>query len=643
MRYQLLILGLCVSLGNASAQPLTNASLNAKYYFVHLLVTAMGGQAANAQNLTGAITFNGTGGYTFTGKQGDGAGPLTAKSGSGTYSVAATGSVTISNPIRPTLQLAARLSGDGNVLVGSSTEASDNANDIFVGIKAPTATVNNSVLYGAYTGGTVLFPNGNTSALKSAIVALTAGGNGQFSAVTVTGHAVDQSSRNVSQQATGSSYSINGDGSGMANFGSAASLFAGAREIFVSQDGNYLLAYSTANGGRDIFIATKNFSASANAASLNGRYWIAELTLDSPGTGTCTSFSFSGASGALVALGDGRVLFSERLHLDTKPLDFSGLNIYKVNGDSTGLLAPLSLNATNMALGASVSVGGTPRPNTVVGAQVGALNAVSCQYGVFFAALAPTASGSGVFVGPAGVVNNAGFAPFPSPVSPGAITSAFGSGLAPRAESATVVPLPATLAGVQLFVNGTPAPLFSVQPGQIDFQTPFGLTGSTVTIQVNNGGAPSNPVVVPLAPTGPGFYQYSDCPASGGCGPGQSLNRGIVLHADFSLVTLQKPAQPGETVVIFLNGLGALNPAVATGAANPGTPPLANAVDNQIQILFGGEVATNVPFIGGAPGFVGLNQINVVIPTTVIGGANVPVAIATSNAFNDVVDIPIGI
>src|SRR5262249_35545881 len=246
MRYHLLILGLCGLAGHASAQPLTNASLNAKYYFVHLLVTAAGGQAANAQNLTGAITFNGTGGYTLTGQQGDGAGALAAKSGAGTYSVAASGSVTISNAIRSNLQLAARLSGDGNVLVGSSTEASDNANDIFIAIKAPAANVTNSVLNGAYTGSTVLFPNGNTAAMKSAIVFLSAGGNGQFSAVTATGHAVDQSSRNVSQQATRSSYNINGDGTRTANFGSAPSPFARARRLYLSRDGHYLLRYSTA-------------------------------------------------------------------------------------------------------------------------------------------------------------------------------------------------------------------------------------------------------------------------------------------------------------------------------------------------------------------------------------------------------------
>jgi uncharacterized protein (TIGR03437 family) len=174
-------------------------------------------------------------------------------------------------------------------------------------------------------------------------------------------------------------------------------------------------------------------------------------------------------------------------------------------------------------------------------------------------------------------------------------------------------------------------PLFSIAPGQINFQMPFGLSGTAATLQVNNAGAMSNQVTAPLAPSNAGIFEYADS---------QSPNRGIVLHTDFSLVTTQSPAKAGETVVIYLTGLGALNPAVATGAANPSAAPLANAVDPNIQILFGGEVATQVQFIGGAPGFVGLNQINATIPLTTLGGGPVPVAIATSNAFTDVVDIP---
>ncbi len=620
--------------GAASAQTLSNASLSGKYYFVQLLVTATGGTASNAQNLSGAMTFDGKGAYTYAGKAGTGPGGQSASSGSGTYSVSSAGVITMSDAIKSTLQMQARLSADGIVVLGASTEASDNTNDVFVAIKAPATTLTNVVLSGAYTGASMQFPNGASSAMKTAVLSLTPSGNGQFSRITVVGQSADQGGKTASQDATnGSSYSINGDGTGSANFGGGASLFSGVREIFVSQDGSYIIGDSTANGGRDIFIATKNFSASANLASLSDRYWIVELTVQ----GT----DFSDAAGAFFAFGDGRVLLSERVHLPTGPVDFSGINSYLVNSNSTGNLSPLiEQGVNNMALGVSATVGGKAVPQTLLGAQIVAVNETTTSYGLAFAVRAPAITGSGVFIDPSHVVNGATFAPLPYPLGLGAIASLFGSGLASGTSQASTIPLPTTLGGVQVQVNGTPVPLFYVSPTQINFQTPFGLTGSTVTIQVVNNGAQSNTVTAPVARTSPGIFQYSDCGST--CGVNQSANRGIVLHSDFSLVTSAKPATAGETVIIYLTGLGPLNPAVETGAANPSAAPLAVNTDPLLQILFGGEVApqSSVLFAGGAPAFVGLNQINVTIPLTVIGGGSVPVAISTTNAFSDIVDIP---
>jgi len=638
MRRYLLVLGgsVFLGLGGAAAQTLSNASLSGRYYFVQLMVTAIGGQAVDSFNLGGTINFNGMGGYTYTGRLGVGEGALGANTGQGTYTVAADGSVTLSNPIRSNLRVNARMSADSNLLLGATTEASDNTNDIFVAIKAPTANLTNAALNGAYTGATLAFPGGASTGRRSAVVSLAAGGNGQFSRATVIGHAADQGGRNASQEATGATYNLNTDGSGSANFGAAAGLFSGARDIFVSQDGNYMLGMSTATGYRDILVATKNFGAAATAAALSGRYWIAEMTVEGS--------SFSAASGALsaqsTAPGAGRVLFYERLHLDTRPTDFSGVNSYSVNADSTGNLSPLPVaGVNNMALGAPVMVGGAARANTLVGAQIGVVNEVTTQYGIFFCIRAPTFSGAGVFLDPNGVVNGASFAPAPNPIAPGAIVSLFGSGLAPREGQAATLPLPTTLEGVSVAVNGTAAPLFFVSAGQVNIQAPFGLTGNTARIQVTNGGTRSNEVTVPLAATSPGIFSYNDTQSPAGT---QSPARGIILHANFSLVTPQSPARPGETVIIYLNGLGALSPEVATGAGNPSSP-LATAADRQIQILFGSEVATSAPFIGGAPTFVGLNQINVVVPATAPAGPNVPVAISTGNAFHDIVDIAIGI
>jgi uncharacterized protein (TIGR03437 family) len=138
--------------------------------------------------------------------------------------------------------------------------------------------------------------------------------------------------------------------------------------------------------------------------------------------------------------------------------------------------------------------------------------------------------------------------------------------------------------------------------------------------------------VVRLARSSPGIFAYAD---------GQSPQRGVILHADYSLVTPDAPAQPGETVLIWLTGLGGLLPAVPTGAGNPGDP-LSSAIDPRIQIWFGGQVAEKLTYAGGAPFFAGLNQINAVIPTTVQTGTNIPVAISTSDAFSDLVDLPIG-
>jgi uncharacterized protein (TIGR03437 family) len=616
--------------GAASAQVLNNASLNGKYYVVQLLVTAAQGSATDAQNFGGSITFNGAGAFTFTGRLGRGSGAPAASSGNGTYTVAANGTVTLTNPIRNTLQVLGRLSGDGNVLIGASTEASDNTNDLFIAIKAPTGNVTNSALNGTYTGASLQFPNGTSAAMKSAVLMLVAGGNGQFSRATVVGHAADQAGRNVSQEAAGSTYNLTADGSGTASFGTGASLFSGARDVFVSQDGNYLLGTSSAAGGRDIFVAAKNFSTAANNAAFDGRYWIAEITVD----GQPGSASFSAASGALRALGNGRLVISQRLHQDTSILDFTAINSYSVNADSTGNLAPLlTQGVNNMGLGVSVSVGGTARPTTVVGAQIGAVNATSSMYGLFIAVRAQSFTGSGVFLSPDGVVHGASFAPTPNPLCPGQIASLFGSGLAPREGRPSALPLPTTLEGVSVTVNGTPAPLFFVSAGQVNIQVPYGLTGNSAAVVVTNAGQRSNEVTVPLARTCPGIFSYSDQ---------QSPNRAIILHADFTLVTPTSPARPGETVIIYLTGLGDLNPVVPTGAGNPASP-LSTAVDRQVQILFGGEVATNVAFIGGAPFFAGLNQINAVIPQNVVGGTNVPVAISTGNAFTDLVDISIGI
>ena len=59
------------------------------------------------------------------------------------------------------------------------------------------------------------------------------------------------------------------------------------------------------------------------------------------------------------------------------------------------------------------------------------------------------------------------------------------------------------------------------------------------------------------------------------------LGYGDVEHADGSLVTPKNPAQIGETVSVYLTGLGAVNPAISDGSAGLATAPF-NTTTNTI-------------------------------------------------------------
>src|SRR5205085_5081265 len=111
-----------------------------------------------------------------------------------------------------------------------------------------------------------------------------------------------------------------------------------------------------------------------------------------------------------------------------------------------------------------------------------------------------------------------------------------------------------------------------------------------------------------------------------------------ILHADFSPVSPASPAKAGETVQIFLTGLGAVSPAVVAGTAGP-TRPLSTVVN--VPDVYIGGLGARVAYAGLAPGLAGLYQLNVTIPSGVSTG-NATVEIATVDADNLQATIPIG-
>lgn len=227
-------------------------------------------------------------------------------------------------------------------------------------------------------------------------------------------------------------------------------------------------------------------------------------------------------------------------------------------------------------------------------------------------------AGHAAFVSPDQAIGNvASYALNATP--PGSVFALFGSGFAAGNAQAVTVPLPTTLgptaSPTSVTVNGELAPLFYVDPQQIDAQMPWDTPGNSVaTIIVKYGSATSNPAAVYVPVTGtPGISTYGN-------------NRAVVTNSDGSLNSSADPASVGDEVVAYFTGGGPVNASgkLATGAAAPsGLSPVTGA--NSVTV--GGTSAT-VKYMGLTPEGIGLYQANFIVPTLAKGTYAVQITIA---------------
>ncbi|MFN0106244.1 MAG: hypothetical protein ACKV2U_29655 [Bryobacteraceae bacterium] len=593
---------LFLSAGSVCSQSFSNASLNGKYFFRHLLIVAnTAGAVSEMRTAYGTITFNGSGAYSYTGSQIIGSGAPAAFTGNGAYAVKSTGYVAISNPQRSGMDLNAGL-GQGAV-VASSTEGTG-VYDLFIAIQAPAAGQSNASFSGDFDVSALEFPGGGTSQMRNAAFRLTASGVGGAGNLTVTGKAANAADRVATSTVSNVTYSVSTDGSGTLTLPGTA-LLNGVRSLWVSSDGTLALFGSTTPGGHDIWVGSKSFSGAAAAASFRNLFFRAGLRYESNKAG-----SYAGSANST---GTGKLVSSLRVRQPEGVLDLTAANNYTLNADGTG-----TLELGRLALGLLSDSFHTNGVSTVD----------TNNYELSFAIRAAAPTGTGVFISPQGVVNAASFAPVGAPLSPGGFFTLFGSGLAAATTVAGSLPFPTTLGNVQVLVNNTAAPLYLTSAGQISALVPLTATGGTAGIVVVNNGQRSNTVDLPLARTAPGIFTIP--PA--GTGPG------ALLHANFTLVNAAAPARRGETLLLFLTGLGAVTPAIPDGSAAPSSP--LSVVNADVKVYVGGRLAVIV-FKGLAPGLAGLYQINFTVPANAATGSAVPLAIETPEAFHDMVDIAV--
>jgi uncharacterized protein (TIGR03437 family) len=191
---------------------------------------------------------------------------------------------------------------------------------------------------------------------------------------------------------------------------------------------------------------------------------------------------------------------------------------------------------------------------------------------------------------------------------------------------------PTSLDGVSVAVNGKPAFVYYISPGQININTPEDTATGPVLIQVHNSlgfsntGSANRARLSPTLQSVPQFvvggksYVVAQTPDFKNFIGTQGMVAGVPFVA----------AKPGDTVLIYALGCGPTNPATQAGVVAAQNSPLALPY----QLNIGGAPAA-VNFAGMVAGSIGLYQFNVVIPTVASGDQTIELIVdGVPNAQN---------
>jgi len=244
---------------------------------------------------------------------------------------------------------------------------------------------------------------------------------------------------------------------------------------------------------------------------------------------------------------------------------------------------------------------------------------------------------------PNGVVNaasNAGSVKGEAVVVGGAIFSILGENLAVSEEKASGTPLPTTLSGTSVTVDGIPAPLFYVSPGRINFQVPHVIgkrVGERIPVVVTTDAGASDPVPAFVQPDSGGIFTQE----GGGC-CGQGLVQNAAADGRPVWNSPSESASPGGFITIYGTGLGP--PSLRPPTTRPPLPPYSPPADGYPASVepytrletphfflgiegFQQSFGVNYMSAGLTPGLVGVNQVIVQLADDALEGCAVPLRI----------------
>jgi uncharacterized protein (TIGR03437 family) len=187
---------------------------------------------------------------------------------------------------------------------------------------------------------------------------------------------------------------------------------------------------------------------------------------------------------------------------------------------------------------------------------------------------------------------------------------------------------PTMLDNVTVSINGKSAYVYYISPTQIDVQAPDdSTTGSNVPITVTNCQATSNSMMVSKTMLAAGMQAPASFVVNGtqymvALIGDSTLPLGYAFVGNASLSSppyYYRPAKPGQSIIAYGLGFGPVSPTNASGVVTTVANSIVSA--NAVSISFGTTPATaTISYQGLAPGFVGLYQFNITVPSPLADG-----------------------
>lgn len=272
--------------------------------------------------------------------------------------------------------------------------------------------------------------------------------------------------------------------------------------------------------------------------------------------------------------------------------------------------------------------------------------------------------------------------PRPLPAAPGQVLTLYVRGLKASPIRATGQSLPTTLSGVAVTVEEPSrsykagVPIFSIDAVHCGSGLRYICDVAAITIQMPvdllscqpSGGSSScsGPAPHPLLTimeNGMKITQIEFVTADtnihvlNSCDTLIGLNNlacvPFATHGDGTVITGSNPGRPSEEIIVYAVGLGATTPVVTAGSPAGIPAPVATAPivlnfdfrpDAQPSIAVGDDRSASPVFAGLAPGFTGLYQVNLTLPSSIPAEArtcagserstNVTITLASRSSFD---------